>query len=339
MDPVPFSTQASFKNSSTTPAQIRGTDKVLCLALESEGYRVLEAPDGREGVARYGAHRPALAIVDKTVRGILVIDHAAGREEGASMRSEDGSQLMNSIRVVQNILDRFPDLRAASERIDKVMNWFGSLSFHSVEAGVTDVRQLSRSCRGLSNASLMRGADLFRMGVGSVNEGAILSAFVLLRASYETLAFLIFAQREIERRIDQKSPEALAKAVNKLTSGNKLMAKTSPSYPEPYHINEVLRGASRHIDNLLRGSPEGQNLLLSDYDFGSEFVHPNQPSFDIYQKLSKPDKQFNFSYELAMSFENLNYLLSAMAFIGRMTLVEGRRLAEVPDLPPTWPDS
>jgi len=62
------------------------TREVLRLALESEGYRVLEAPDGREGVRLYRERRPAVVILDivmpekdgiETVREILAIDPAA----------------------------------------------------------------------------------------------------------------------------------------------------------------------------------------------------------------------------------------------------------------------
>jgi CheY-like chemotaxis protein len=59
---------------------------VLRIALESEGYRVLEAANGREGVRLYREHAPAVSIVDivmpekdgiETVRDILAIDPAA----------------------------------------------------------------------------------------------------------------------------------------------------------------------------------------------------------------------------------------------------------------------
>jgi two-component system, OmpR family, KDP operon response regulator KdpE len=64
-------------------AQVR---EFLRIALEAEGYRVIEAADGREGVALFGEHRPAATIVDivmpekdgiETVREILAIDPAA----------------------------------------------------------------------------------------------------------------------------------------------------------------------------------------------------------------------------------------------------------------------
>src|SRR5437867_558431 len=60
--------------------------EVLRVALEAEGYHVLEAADGREGVRLYREHRPALVIADivmpekdgiETVKEILAIDPAA----------------------------------------------------------------------------------------------------------------------------------------------------------------------------------------------------------------------------------------------------------------------
>ena len=61
--------------------------EVLRLALESEGYSVLEAADGREGVRLYREHRPAVVLLDiimpekdgiETVREVLATDGAAG---------------------------------------------------------------------------------------------------------------------------------------------------------------------------------------------------------------------------------------------------------------------
>ena len=59
--------------------------KLLRVALEPEGYSVLEAADGREGVRPCREHRPALVIADivmpkkdgiETVKEILAIDPA-----------------------------------------------------------------------------------------------------------------------------------------------------------------------------------------------------------------------------------------------------------------------
>jgi DNA-binding response OmpR family regulator len=70
--------------------------EVLRLALESEGYRFIEAADGREGVRLFREHRPDAVIVDivmpekdgiETVKEITAIDSAAvvstmsGRDE------------------------------------------------------------------------------------------------------------------------------------------------------------------------------------------------------------------------------------------------------------------
>lgn len=41
-----------------------GFREMVCLALEEAGYEVLQAVDGREGVALYGKHSPDLVITD-----------------------------------------------------------------------------------------------------------------------------------------------------------------------------------------------------------------------------------------------------------------------------------
>ena len=76
--------------------------EVLRVALKSEGYRVLEAADGREGVRLYREHRSALVLVDmvmpekdglETVKEIMAIDQSAvvftfSGQEGAGDRNE-----------------------------------------------------------------------------------------------------------------------------------------------------------------------------------------------------------------------------------------------------------
>ena len=73
------------------------------VALESEGYSVLEAADGREGVRLYREHRPALVLVDivmpekdgiETVREILAIDPAAVI---FTMSGKDGAEDHNEV--------------------------------------------------------------------------------------------------------------------------------------------------------------------------------------------------------------------------------------------------
>jgi CheY-like chemotaxis protein len=60
--------------------------EVLRLALESEGYSVLEGSDGKEGVRLWREHRPAVTILEivmpekgglETVKEILTIDPGA----------------------------------------------------------------------------------------------------------------------------------------------------------------------------------------------------------------------------------------------------------------------
>ena len=76
---------------------------VLRVALESEGYSVLEAADGRDGVRLYRERRPALVLVDivmpekdgiETVREILAIDPAAVI---FTMTGKDGAEDHNEV--------------------------------------------------------------------------------------------------------------------------------------------------------------------------------------------------------------------------------------------------
>ena len=73
------------------------------VALESEGYSVLEAAEGREGVRLYREHRPALVLVDivmpekdgiETVREILATDPAAVI---FAMSGKDGAEDHNEV--------------------------------------------------------------------------------------------------------------------------------------------------------------------------------------------------------------------------------------------------
>jgi two-component system, chemotaxis family, chemotaxis protein CheY len=71
--------------------------EVLRIALEAEGYRVIEAADGREGVTLFREHGPAVTIVDivmplkdgiETVREILGVDPAAVVERNPRNRPD-----------------------------------------------------------------------------------------------------------------------------------------------------------------------------------------------------------------------------------------------------------
>jgi hypothetical protein len=77
--------------------------EVLSVALLSDGYRVIEAANGRDGVALFREHRPAVTIVDivmpekdgiETVHEILAIDPRRGRvhDVGRGRRLPGGGQ-------------------------------------------------------------------------------------------------------------------------------------------------------------------------------------------------------------------------------------------------------
>ena len=113
---------------------------VLRVALESEGYSVLEAADGREGVRLYREHRPALVLLDivmpekdgiETVKEILAIDATAviftmtGKDAGGDY--QEAAKLLGAkrgfrkpIRMDELVAAIRLQLRTATARFEKV---------------------------------------------------------------------------------------------------------------------------------------------------------------------------------------------------------------------------
>jgi two-component system, chemotaxis family, chemotaxis protein CheY len=105
--------------------------EVLRLALESEGYRVIEAADDRKCVAAFREHHPAVTIVDivmpekdgiETVREILAIDPAAVifTMSGADDDYQEVARMLGARRgfrkpvVIEEVLVVFKELFRAS---------------------------------------------------------------------------------------------------------------------------------------------------------------------------------------------------------------------------------
>jgi len=113
---------------------------VLRVGLESEGYFVIEAADGRESVRLYREHRPALVLVDivmpekdgiETVREILAIDTDAviftmTGKDGAEDHNEVASMLgarrgfRKPIRIDDLLAGIRLHLRTPTARLEKV---------------------------------------------------------------------------------------------------------------------------------------------------------------------------------------------------------------------------
>jgi two-component system, chemotaxis family, chemotaxis protein CheY len=106
--------------------------EVLRVALESEGYRVIEAADGREGVRMYREHRPALVIADivmpekdgiETVKEILAIDPAAII---FTMSGKDGAEDHNEVARMLGARRGFQKPVAMAQLLDAVSSVAGN---------------------------------------------------------------------------------------------------------------------------------------------------------------------------------------------------------------------
>lgn len=242
---------------------------------------------------------------------------------------------MKGAEVSAELIAKHPELADYATRLKKIGEQLSSLQLEPVLIGDRSVLGLSYRCRAMANANLLRGEELLRFSILAANEGAIITAYVLCRALYETLAFVVFARREIARKVRTRDASALEIVLNRLTSGNSIRSKENPQYPKPYHINDVLRDATEYLDGFLTESLENEKgVLFKEYDFKSEFVHPNQGSFALYQRLQ--GDRYIFTRETMNKAEVYAQLFSALAMSGHFLLREAAELGATPDLPPTW---
>lgn len=242
---------------------------------------------------------------------------------------------MRAAEVSPELITRYPDLEKYATKLGQIGEQFSSLQLDPVHIGEKTVLGLSYRCKAMANANLLRGEELFRFSILALNEGAVITAYVLCRALYETLAFVVFARREIGRKVKARDVGALENALNRLTSGNSVRSKQDPRYPKPYHILDVLRDAAEYLDEFLPDDlkPE-KGVLFDEYDFKSEFAHPNQGSFALYQRLR--GNEYLFTRETVDRVEVYAQLLSALRMSGYFLLREAAELAATPDLPPAW---
>jgi len=243
---------------------------------------------------------------------------------------------MSENRVAKTLLLEFPQLVEAAMKLDALVERFERLELPPVVFGDRTARGLSWRCQALARANLLRGQELFFSAIRAMNEGSILTTFVLTRTLYETVAFVVFARLKVEKAISKNDPEGLRICLMRLLSGNSIQAKTDAHWPKPYHINDVLRDAGAYLHEFLPEEWRARPPALSiDYDWKSEFVHPNQGSFALYQRVNSTG--YEFTREVARKPEVFSHIVSALSMNAHFLLQESESLASLEDLPESWP--
>ncbi len=205
-----------------------------------------------------------------------------------------------------------------------------------IKRGDESARGISWRCKSIANANLLRGEELFRFAILSINEGALVTAQVLTRALAETHAAVVGSRRKIEIAINSRDERFLAETLNKVTSGNVYMSGRRPDYPRPFRITDLVTETG--ADLASRASREDiKGEFLEDYRFISETAHPSQGSFAIYQR--RVEDEFLFDRRTPQAPDPIGWLLSSLRMNAAMILREADYLHSLSDLPTKWPEA
>lgn len=139
-------------------------------------------------------------------------------------------------------------------------------------------KPLGANCVNYLLSILVRGVSLLE-GLGTaLNNHNVLPSFLIVRAHYEATGALAFFVRELKKYTECKCTESkLSTTVRKMTLGmKKLPDKTNPRHSRVPLIDNVLD----YIDEADKFMKKNFTLnkkspLRTNYDFLSEFCHPN----------------------------------------------------------------
>jgi hypothetical protein len=241
---------------------------------------------------------------------------------------------MAPARLDSALVSRFPRLARISDDLAAIGERYAAMRIEPVPKGPQDVRGISWRCKAIANANRLRGEELFRFAILAINEGAIITAFVLARALDETLAAIVGSRIEIERAIAARDPAGLVTALNKLTCGSRWMSATRAEYPQPYGIGKLVSKTAKYLDRVGASTGRPSEEFGRNYGFVSEIAHPSIGSFSVYQELQGNLNRFDRA--LGMRIEP-SLLLVSLRMSGHLILTEAERLARTPDLPAGWP--
>ena len=113
---------------------------------------------------------------------------------------------MEPARVRRELLGSDAELHRIADDLWKIGARFAAKQYEPIQRGNLGYRGLSWRCQAIAQANTLRGEELLRFAILAINEGALITAFVLARALDETLAAVVFAKRKLQRAIQSNDP-------------------------------------------------------------------------------------------------------------------------------------
>ena len=147
----------------------------------------------------------------------------------------------------------------------------------------------------LRELSFLRVFDFATNGYLLLKNEKIIPAMLMVRATLETLSHFYFVIVESRKVINNQSiSDSFIKKIDRLLLGNKLDVIDNEEHNyKPIHIMDCIRALDNDYDNI-----------LDDYNFLSEFCHPND--FGLLNAYSKFNAE-KFYSELNISHLANNY--------------------------------
>ena len=242
---------------------------------------------------------------------------------------------MEPARLDPTIAGRSPEHQRYAEDLLHIGQRFRDRPYPPVSRGDVRPHGISWRCKAIANANTLRGEELLRFAILSINEGALITAHVLTRALGETLAAIVGSRRKIEIAIESSNERLLGETLDKLTSGNVYMTGRKSGYPRPFRMTDLVAETGADLASRIRREGAA-DAFLEDYRFISETAHPSQGSFSIYQR--REGEEFHFDRNNPRGPDAIPWLLSSLRMNGALILSEGESLANLSDLPPDWPN-
>lgn len=243
---------------------------------------------------------------------------------------------MEAANVNPELIRRFPSIAKVAEDLKRVMAEYQAMSYPPIQRGGMDFRALSWRCKALATANLLRGEELLRFALQAINEGALITAHVLIRALDETLAVVVGSLRKIDKAIASGDEKRLSETLIRLTCGNRYMAEKDERYPKSYNILDMIDETGAYLNSLISaGQASSEWSFRDEYELVSEMVHPFQGSFSMYQRFKEGCAKFDRAQ--AVTGPMIEGLLTHLRMSSFVLLRNAERLAAMPDLPTTWP--